>query len=104
MYLDPRAFITCMSSGEYQNGGSWLIYDYLALATDCIDGSSAVGNRMAGRLRMEFQYGPVLHEYLNTDPKSPLARSEPAIRDGFFWDTFILQVDQFLRERATPDA
>jgi hypothetical protein len=98
-YLNPRAFITYMSPGDYQNGGSWLLYDYMALATDCIDGSSAVGNRMAGRLRMEFQYGPVFHEYLNTDPKSPLARSEPAIRDGFAWDTFILQVDQFLRDR-----
>jgi hypothetical protein len=99
-YLRPSAFVTHVFPGDYQNGGSWLLYDYMALATSCIQGTPTAANRMADRLREEFRYGPVFHEYLNTDISSPLAQHEPAYRDGFAWDTFVLRVDDFLKERA----
>jgi hypothetical protein len=103
-YLSPHLFITHEFPGDYQNGGSWLLYDYMALATGCAHHVAGTGEALAARLRLEFRHGAVLHEYLNTDPTSPLAGSEPAYRDTFSWDTFIVRVDRFLRTRATLHA
>lgn len=103
-YLSPHLFVTHEFPGDYQNGGSWLLYDYLALATGCAHHVGGTGAALAARLRLEFRRGAVLHEYLNTDPTSALAGGEPSVRDNFSWDTFILQVDRFLHAQAAPVA
>ncbi len=103
-YLSPHLFVTHEFPGDYQNGGSWLLYDYVGLATGCLHHVSGMGAAMAARLRLEFRHGAVLHEYPNTDPSSPLAGTEPAFRDNFSWDTFIVQVDRYLRTWGLPSA
>lgn len=101
-YLSPHLFVTHEFPGDYQNGGSWLLYDYLALATGCMHHVPGTGQALAARLILEFQHGAVLHEYLNTNPSSPLTGKEPAYRDNFSWDTFIIQVDRFVHAQAAP--
>lgn len=101
-YLSSSMFVVDESAGDYQNGGSWLLYDYVALATGCLHHVAGTGQAMAARLRLEFRHGAVLHEYLNTNPDSPSSGTEPAYRDNFSWDTFILQVDRFMRAQAAP--
>lgn len=91
--LPHSDFVAHFFSGDYQNGGSWLLFDYIALAAGCLRGLPGMADHMAGRLRLEFQDGVTFHEYLNTDPHSALFRREPAYRDGFSWDTFVLRVD-----------
>lgn len=98
--LPARAFVTRFFAGDYQNGGSWLLYDYIALADGCQHGMPQMCARMAERLRLEFRQGAIFHEYLNTDPNSPLFQREPAYRDIFSWDTFVLRVDAVIAARA----
>jgi hypothetical protein len=91
--LPHAAFVRHFFPGDYQNGGSWLLFDYLALADGCLRGIPDMGDRMAERLHTEFQHRVTFHEYLNTDPHSPLFQHEPVYRDTFSWDTFVLRID-----------
>jgi len=99
--LPPHSFVTRFSAGDYQNGGSWLLYDYIGLADGCLHGMPRMCAHMAERLRLEFRHGAIFHEYLNTDPNSPLFQREPAYRDIFSWDTFVLRVDAVVAARAS---
>ncbi|HEY8285184.1 MAG TPA: hypothetical protein VIJ28_12450 [Chloroflexota bacterium] len=98
--LPSRSFVSHFFAGDYQNGGSWLLFDYVGLADGCLHGTPQMCARMAERLRLEFRHGAVFHEYLNTDPNSPLFQGEAAYRDTFSWDTFVLRVDAVLTARA----
>ena len=53
--------------------------------------------RLQARLALEFRYGVMLHEYLQTNPTLPFYGTEPPWRDKFSWDTFALVVDRVLR-------
>jgi hypothetical protein len=91
--LPHSAFVQHFFPGDYQNGGSWLLFDYLALADGYLRGIPDMGDRMAERLHTEFQHRVTFHEYLNTNPHSPLFQHEPVYRDTFSWDTFVLRID-----------
>lgn len=97
-YLSGHAFVAHFPAGDYQNGGSWLLYDYLALAAGYLHHLPQMGQRMHGRIQLELAAGPTFHEYLNTNPDSPLYRGEPRFRDGFSWDTFVTRVNAALAQ------
>jgi hypothetical protein len=93
-YLPGNSFTPILQPGDYQNGGSWLLYDYLALAVGALHHIPGMEVRMEQRLRTEFARGAVFHEYLETDPGNPYFPGEPSWRDRFSWDSFVVRVDQ----------
>jgi hypothetical protein len=95
-YLPASAFIVRVQPGDYQNGGSWLLFDYLALASGYFHHVPGVGSAMRQRLRLEYMRSPTFHEYLNTNPLDRIYKNEAPIRDGFSWDTFISAVDSMV--------
>jgi hypothetical protein len=103
-YLSPHAFNVHLFPGDYQNGGSWLLYDYLALAVGQLHHIPGMVARMHDRLAAEFAGDATYHEYLDTDPSSPIYGGEPAIRDGFSWDTFVTRVDTMISNRCSSRA
>ena len=102
-YLPRRAFTVHLSDGAYQNGGSWLLFDYLALATGWLHHLPGIAERMRSRLEAEFEAGPTFREYLDTNPQSIFYGTEPAWRDGFAWNTFIFRVDAVLAARCLAE-
>lgn len=103
-YLSPEEFTVQAPPGDYQNGGSWLLYDYIGLAVGALHHLAGMAGRMHERLRAEFASGATYHEYLNTNAASPLYGQEPAFRDGFSWDTFVTRVDTVLATRCRGHA
>jgi len=99
-YLPQRAFSVHLSDGAYQNGGSWLLFDYMALAAGWLHHLPGVAERMRSRLEAEFEAGPAFREYLDTNPRSTFYGTEPVWRDGFAWNTFIFRVDSVLAARC----
>jgi hypothetical protein len=95
-FLAPHSFTVHLIPGDYQNGASWLLYDYMALATGYLHHESGIAARMHARLVAEFRTGPTFHEYLDTNPSAASYGSEPAYRDGFSWDTFVTAVNAAL--------
>ncbi len=95
-YLPGGSFTPTLQPGDYQNGGSWLLYDYLSLAAGALHHIPGMEARMEQRLRAEFGTGAVFHEYLETDSHNPYFPGEPAWRDRFSWDSFVLRVDQMV--------
>ena len=83
--------------GDYQNGASWLLYDALSIGAAGLHGMPGALARLQARLALEFRYGVMLHEYLQTNPALPYYGVEPPWRDKFSWDTFALVVDRVLR-------
>jgi hypothetical protein len=100
-YLPRGDFAVPLTPGDYQNGGSWLLYDYLALGAGCMHHIQGVGQRMRQRLRAEFKPGATFHEFLNTNPKARMYGREPRWRDGFSWDTHVVQVDALLAHNCS---
>jgi len=96
-YLPRGSFTPTLQPGDYQNGGSWLLYDYLSLAAGVLHHVPGMSARMEERLRAEFRAGAVFHEYLETDPHNPFFSGEPPWRDRFSWDSFVVRVDQVVR-------
>ncbi len=86
--------------GDYQNGGSWLLYDALSIGTAGLHGLPGALPRLQARLALEFRHGVVLHEYLQTNPSLPYYGFEPPYRDVFSWDVFALVVDRVLQARV----
>lgn len=98
--LPHQKFVMHFFPGDYQNGGSWLLFDYVALADGCLRHIPGLERRLVQRLYFEFRHKTVFHEYLNTDAHSHLYGGEEAYRDNFSWDTFILRVDAVLAAHA----
>lgn len=84
--------------GDYQNGGSWLLYDALSIASAGLHGAPNMVEKLQARLALEFRHEATLHEYLQTDPSLPYYGSEPPFRNRFSWDMFVLVIDQYLRQ------
>jgi hypothetical protein len=68
-YLDPSQFLSYANpdAGDYQNGGTWLLYDALALYAaarhDTTDGS-VLASRLIARLKSEVKYEYSSKEFL----------------------------------------
>lgn len=86
--------------GDYQNGASWLLYDALTLAAAGLHGWSPARGQLLARLAQELRPGPVLHEYLRTNPRLPYYGTEPPYRDGFAWDAFAIVAADVLAGRV----
>jgi hypothetical protein len=84
--------------GDYQNGASWLLYDALTIGAAGLHGWPGALQQLNHRLDMEFKHGAVLHEYLQTERSLPYYGDEPAWRDNFSWDAFVLVVARTLRQ------
>ena len=80
--------------GDYQNGGSWLLYDALALYAGARHGAAGARELFAARLRSETRRRPHLHEYLSTSPEDPGA-SDPR-REGYGWNGFVANLIESL--------
>lgn len=76
--------------GHYHHGGSWLLYDALALyaaARHNVDGAAEL---FFQRLQSEVRYSWASHEFISTSPDS-LGFTESA-RDSYGWNTFVLNL------------
>lgn len=72
--------------GYYHNGGSWLLYDALALYAGGRQGIDEAYLLFADRLQSEVRYEAKSHEYLSTNPDQ-LGHGE-ARRAGYGWNAF----------------
>jgi hypothetical protein len=72
--------------GDYQNGGSWFLYEYLAYYAGFFHGYPAARALITERINIELGSEPTSHEWLQT--KSSLANylSEPASHHVFCWN------------------
>lgn len=75
--------------GHYHNGGSWLLYDALALGSALRHGVAEAAELLAARLRAEVRADWSLHEYLATDPDQPDFGSVPfPWRRDYAWNAY----------------
>jgi hypothetical protein len=83
--------------GVYTNGGSWLLYDYMAYAVGLKHGWAAAKERMQQRLDAQFKRytdWPVNFEWTPTTKESSDAFPPEKLTKVFGWDTFILIVNE----------
>ena len=73
--------------GSYHNGGSWLLYDALALYAGARHGVEGCAETLVERLASEVSRSWASHEYLSTDPRTP-GHTDPS-REGYGWNTFV---------------
>jgi hypothetical protein len=76
--------------GYYHNGGSWLLYDALALYAGARHGIEEAAELLVQRLRSEVKFERESHEYLSTSPDQ-LGRGEPR-RARYGWNAFVLRL------------
>ena len=84
-FIDPANI-----PGNYQNGGSWLLYDALALYVASRHGNKQADQLFAQRLQSEVRNSWSSHEYVSTN-RNTLGESEPR-RDGYGWNSFIINL------------
>ncbi len=72
-YLPGNFFTPTLQPGDYQNGGSWLLYDYLSLAAGTLHHISSMEARMEPRLRRldSPRRSRLLRVPGETDPDNP---------------------------------
>lgn len=83
-YLETNEFISAISKGDYQNGGSWFLYEYLAYYAGKKHGAPGMDAAIANRKVIELNVDPVSHEYIRTNG-SPLGSELPA-RHVYSWN------------------
>lgn len=90
-YLNPSWLPASTDNlpGEYQNGGSWLLYDALALGAAALHNDPSARGMLLARLRSEVRTDRSLHEYLSTNPVSPHFGVGPAYRRDYGWNAFV---------------
>jgi hypothetical protein len=89
-YLDPSWLPESPDNvyGEYQNGGSWLLYDSLALGAAALHGDPDAKSLLLARFASEVRTERHLHEYLSTHPYSPHYGVGPSFRRDYGWSSF----------------
>ncbi|MCL5025184.1 MAG: hypothetical protein M1531_01610 [Chloroflexi bacterium] len=97
-YLDPAWLPASTDNlpGEYQNGGSWLLYDALALGVAALHNDPTARGLLLARIRSEVRTDRSLHEYLSTNPVSPYFGVGPAYRRDYGWNAFVYLVSERL--------
>jgi hypothetical protein len=103
-YLPASAFSLPRQPGDGQNGGSWLLYDGLALGAGALHGVSGALPALQRRLGIELTPHPILHEYVQTVRSLPFYGAEPPERDGYGWDTFFLVIGRAVQRLAASGA
>ncbi len=69
--------------GNYQNGGSWLLFDALALYSASRHGVSRAGDLLLQRVVSEFQRRGTFHEFARTSPTIEY------VRTNYGWNSFV---------------
>jgi hypothetical protein len=83
-YMNKSEFIGPDSqAGYYQNGGSWLLYDVLALYAAAAHGIAKAGDLLAQRVLSEFERSHAFHEFTRTSPYIE------DIRVNYGWNAFV---------------
>lgn len=75
-----------LSGGDYQAGGSWFLYEYLAYYSAYYHGYDDAKLLMTQRIATELGKDPVSHEYLNTSSSSGIYLTESAARHVYSWN------------------
>jgi len=83
-YLPPTAFSPIFARGDYQNGGSWLLYDVLAWLAAAKAGSPKAEDLARQRLAEEAASGD-LYEYTTTLPPGGPFRS---VHPTYGWNAY----------------
>jgi hypothetical protein len=94
-YLPREVFATAPDNfpGHYHNGGSWLLYDAIALAVAHHHGHPAARELLAQRVRSETRRQVALHEYLVTEPSAPAFGTTPFdFRLGYGWNSYVARI------------
>jgi hypothetical protein len=76
--------------GNYQNGGSWFLYDMLALYASARHGVAGSTDLMIQRMQSEFRFSNASHEFINTNPAT-LGHFETN-RDDYGWNTAVINL------------
>lgn len=83
-YLDRGQFIGPDSRpGNYQNGGSWLLFDSLALYAAAGHGIARAGELLVQRVLSEFERSRAFHEFTRTSPYIE------DVRVNYGWNAFV---------------
>lgn len=72
--------------GNYHNGGSWLLYDALALYAAAGHGIGQASDLLVQRIASEYQRSQAFHEYTRTSPFLVDARSD------YGWNAFVARL------------
>lgn len=83
-YIPTNSYFSAVAQGDYQNGGSWFLYEYLAFYCGLSHNFAKAGKVITDRINVEIAKDPVSHEYLQTAGGS--VGSEAAIRHGYSWN------------------
>jgi len=85
--------------GWYQNGGSWLLWEYLADYSAARHGDRAAAGRMSDAIRSEVEVTPMSKEFKVTQNNPAIASVDPAWpyplgstglnRQGFGWNAAV---------------
>lgn len=76
--------------GDYQRGGSWMLYDLLALYVGVRHGIPGYEKLFIQRLQSEVRYVPSSHEFIRTS-EADLGGSDKQ-RDDYGWNAFALNL------------
>lgn len=93
-YLSPDRFFVTRPSGDYQNGATWLLYDYMALATGYLHGWIQARTLMNRRLALDLADGYLFSEYRCTNPSLACYTNADPNRQYTAWNTFVLVVNE----------
>jgi hypothetical protein len=86
-YMNSSEFIGPDSApGYYQNGGSWLLYDALALYSAAAHGIIRAGQLMIDRVLSEFDRSHAFHEFTRTAPFIE------DVRPDYGWNAFVARL------------
>jgi hypothetical protein len=91
-YLDPEQFLCpdFNGPGRYQNGGSWLLYDGLALYAAARHGVEGTEALFAQRLQSEVREERSSHEFLSTNPSYTGPNRPEEL--GYGWNAFLVSL------------
>jgi hypothetical protein len=76
--------------GYYHNGGSWLLYDALALDVGRRHAVPEAEELLRARILAETRRSETLHEYIATDPAlGDLGHVPVPWRTGYAWNSYV---------------
>lgn len=87
-YLSTGAFIDSSAQGDYQNGGSWLLYEYLTYYAGYYHNVQDARAMMDNRNTQELSISPIQKEYMVSKVGVGNYLDEPASRHVYAWNVF----------------
>lgn len=85
-FLSAATFNPQFGGGDYQNGATWFLYDFLAFYAGFYHNFYDAGRFIYDRIATEIIKEPLSHEYLITDITSGSYLSEPVARHVYAWN------------------